>query len=1065
MAENLGDGSVFGELAPVRVGVVLPAGLRAVGIAGSSPDGGVINTALAMSCARVSLSCTFEGLLAPFESLEVRVRVEVLEGAVSSETVLGTVSGGGAASVSVGHHVVVGEGATGFGLEEFGLDAEEEGGGFQLQAGSHPFQVTGTFDFNEGPDTAGGEEADPAETPTHKPEVEVAALPKDIITRLPAGLIGSATAIPQCSLADFLKVVDGQENACPADTAIGVASATIHEPENIGTATFTEPVFNLEPYAGEPARFGFFIPLAVLPVVLDTALRDGPGEDYGVNVIASDTSETAGALSARVTFWGVPGDPRHDSSRGWGCLYESLGLGSHAPCQSPEMVRPPAFLTMPTSCTGPLSASVEMDSWAEPGRLLPFSASEALQALDGCGSLRFAPVFEAEPTTSFASSPSGLNVNIDFKDEGLTNASGVAESQLKATSVILPEGLTVNPSSGVGLGGCTTADYQKETVESPPGAGCPEDSKLGTVEVQTPLLSTPVHGSVYIAEPYENPFSEPGHPAGSLLAMYVVLKSPETGVLIKLAGKIEAGGQPGVSGLAPGQLRTTFENNPQLAFDHFNFHFREGQQAPLITPEGCSSYETQALLTPWADPTAVLADASSFTITRGLEGGACPSGGRFSPQIQAGTVNNDAGSYSAFQVHLTRTDADQEISQFTTDLPNGLTGNLTGIPYCSEESIQQARSMTGSQEQADPSCPAASELGNTLVGTGAGAVLAYTPGKIYMAGPYNGDPFSLVSITSAVVGPFDLGTVVIRFGLRIDPRTAQVSVDPDASEPIPTIIDGIVTHVRDIRVYITRPGFVLNATTCDPLAISSTLTSSQGMTATISSRYQTAACQTLKFTPTMTATATGHNSKLDGAALKFKIAYPPHPIGSQAWFEEVKVELPKQLPARLETLQRACLSTVFEHNPAACPPAATIGHAIVHTPILPVPLTGPVYFVSYGGAKFPEAVIVLQGDNVTVDLHGETYISHQNITSATFRNTPDVPFENIEVTLPQGRYSEFGVNLQPQGNYNLCGHKLTIPTLLKAQNATQKTQNTPITIQNCKPKPHKHHTKHHTTHK
>jgi hypothetical protein len=643
--------------------------------------------------------------------------------------------------------------------------------------------------------------------------------------------------------------------------------------------------------------------------------------------------------------------------------------------------------------------------------------------------LAFNPTIQVTPSTQNASSPSGLDVNLDFHDEGLTAGEGTAQSQLKDTTVTLPEGVTINPSAGVGLGGCTAADYAAETLTSAPGAGCPNDSKLGTVEVRTPLLSTPVDGSLFIAQPHENPF-------GSLVALYIVAKNPETGILIKLAGKV-------TPNPVTGRLVTTFENNPQLPFEHFNFHFREGSQAPLITPSACGTYTTQAKLTPWSDPAEAITDSSSFTIGKGFDGGACPASPPFHPQITAGTLNNSAGAFSPFYLHLTRTDAEQEISSFSTNLPAGLSGVLAGVPFCPEAGIAAARAKSGAQEQAEPSCPAASRLGHTLVGTGVGAVLAYTPGKLYLAGPFNGDPFSLVSVTSAVVGPFDLGTVVVRFGLRIDPHTAQVSVDPSASEPIPHIIQGIVTHVRDIRVYVDRPSFTLNPTSCNPLAISSTLASSLGQGATISSPFQASNCAALKFAPKFSVSTSGKTSKAAGASLTSKLSYPAGSLGSYANIARVKVDLPKQLPSRLTTLQKACTIAQFEANPAGCPAASIIGHATVATPLLPVPLTGPAYFVSHGGEAFPSLEIVLQGYGVTIDLLGQTFISKAGITSTTFKTLPDTPFNSFELTLPQGKFSALAAN------GNLCTSKLAMPTEFIAQNGAAIHQRTPISVTGC----------------
>ncbi len=1025
-AANLGDTDVDGSKTPVRIVDSLPAGLEAVSVEGEAGGPGTRNRG-PVKCSLKPLACTFEGTLPPYDLIEVRIGVLVKEDASSGDLNEASVSGGETPSASVRRPIKVSGVPTPFGVEDYELVNEEEGGVPDTQAGSHPFQQTTTLTLNQ---TA---------------EAQPAALAKDLHLQWPAGLIGNTTPFPRCTLATFLSINNRFEDLCSPQTAVGVAMISIAKAGVADMETFATPVFDLEPAVGEPARFGFVAPFT--PVVIDISVRNGG--DYGVTVSANNIPQIVGFLSSQVTVWGVPGDPRHDSARGWGCLAAARESKPTSPCPPLAESNPPAFLIMPTSCTGPLQTSVEADSWAAPGRFETFLPPEPLQALDGCNQLSFSPTIQAEPTTDRASAPSGLDVNLNFNDEGLTSAEGLAQSQLKNTVVTLPEGFTINPSAGVGLGGCTPADYTHETLTSSPGAGCPNDSKLGTVEIETPLLTQKIHGSLFIAEPHENPF-------GSLVAIYVVAKNPETGILIKLAGKV-------TPNPVTGQLVTTFENNPQLAFDHFNFHFREGQQAPLISPPACGTYTIQAGLTPWSEPATVLTDTSSFTITKGFDGGECPSGGGaggipFHPQIQSGTLNNNAGAFSPFYLHLTRTDAEQEISGFSTDLPEGLTGDLSGIPFCPEAGIALARTKTGAQEEAEPSCPTASQVGHTLVGTGVGAVLAYVPGKIYLAGPYNGDPFSLVSVTSAKVGPFDLGTVVLRFALKIDPYTAKVSVDPTASEPIPTIIDGIVTHVRDIRVYIDKQNFTLNPTSCNPMSISSTLTSNLGQSATIISPFQAASCKNLQFAPKFVVSTQAKTSKANGASLHVKLTYPTGALGNQANIARVKVDLPKQLPSRLTTLQKACTAAQFNTNPAGCPSASIIGHAKAITPLIPVPLEGPAYFVSHGGEAFPSLIMVLQGYGVTIDLVGTTFISKAGITSSTFKTVPDQPVGNFELTLPEGKYSA----LTALGD--LCKTKLAMPTAFLAQNGLEIHQSTKISTTGC-PKHKTKHTKNTTKHK
>ncbi len=444
--------------------------------------------------------------------------------------------------------------------------------------------------------------------------------------------------------------------------------------------------------------------------------------------------------------------------------------------------------------------------------------------------------------------------------------------------------------------------------------------------------------------------------------------------------------------------------------------------------------------------------SDSFNVTQGVHEGTCPSGGipPFHPQVISGTENNAGGSYSPFYLRIDREDGEQEITRFSTTLPPGLTGNLTGIPFCPDADIEASKNVTGAEEEANPSCPAASEIGHTIVEAGVGTVLAQTPGKIYLAGPYHGAPLSIVSITSAKVGPFDLGTVVIRFALDINPSTAQVEVSANGSDPIPHIIKGIVVHVRNIRVYMSRPNFIVDPTNCTPLSISNTIDGAgvdlanpaDQVPVTVSTPFTAANCSSLAFKPGFSVSTSAKASRLNGESLTVKLTMPGT-IGSNSNIHLVKVELPKDLPSRLTTLRKACLASVFEANPADCPPASIIGHAKAITPILPVPLEGPAYFVSHGGEAFPSLIVVLQGYGFTIDLVGTTFISKQGVTSSTFKTVPDQPVTSFELTLPEGPYSA----LASLGNP--CKNKLTMPTEFIAQNGATIDQSTKIAVAGC----------------
>jgi hypothetical protein len=621
-----------------------------------------------------------------------------------------------------------------FGPKELDFTFTSRDGSPEQQAGSHPYALTTTLMLNTEADAALGYEV---------PQGAIRSLNISV----PAGLVGDLTAVPRCPSADFESQGAPAGGHCTASTVLGTATSFIETP----STSYTKPVYNLAPPPGVVAEIGFWTEL--VPFKVDFVLNPNP--PYNVIARPVDIPQVVQVYGTRVTLWGVPASPEHDSER------DCVG-----PC---PVNSPKPFLTLPTSCTGPLVTTFQGESWEGESfeqTIYSHDSSDPPSSLGltGCDRLAFHPTIDAQPTTKSAQSPTGLDFGLDVKDEGLTSPTGIAQSDIKKVVVALPEAMTVNSALAEGLSACSEADLVRETIGSEPDEGCPSESKIGTVEVETPLLAKTLKGSLYLASPYANQF-------GSLLALYVVIKDPETGILIKLPGKVEP--NP-----VTGQLVSVFEDLPQLPLSHFRLSFRQGQRSPLATPNLCGTYTTTADLTPWANPSKVLHDTSTFQITSGVGGGPCPSDGLtpFHPGLTVGTVNNNASSYSPMDIRITRNDGEQEITGFSTQLPPGLTANLNGVPFCPEADIATARTKTGAAEESEPSCPAASQVGHTLVGVGVGSVLAYTPGKLYFAGPFEGAPFSVVAITSAKVGPFDLGTVVVRLPLQLDPYTATVSI-------------------------------------------------------------------------------------------------------------------------------------------------------------------------------------------------------------------------------------------------------------------------------------------------
>jgi hypothetical protein len=800
-----------------------------------------------------------------------------------------------------------------------------------------------------------------------------------------------------------------------------------------------------------PAEFGFNV--AGLGIVAHIVGQVRTGLDYGLSAEVASIIQRGGVRGSKLTLWGNPTDVSHDAERGH-CrnnAREAVEIEAHeiaegkiaeGICAVPRTKKP--LLTMPGSCTGsPLLATMHADSWQEPQRLVEPAPAEA-PAVTGCERLDFRPTISLQPDTATADSPSGLAVDLKVPQE--EHFGGLAEANLKNAVVTLPPGLTVNPAEANGLVACPESGGEGFDLHAPGPAHCPEASKIGSVEVETPLLEHTMKGWVYLAQQNANPF-------GSLLAIYVVVEG--SGAVIKLAGHLELG-EPGASnGLQPGQLRTTFDETPQLPFSDFKLKFFGGPRAPLLTPSACGTFQTTSVLTPWSGNVSATL-SSPFTITTGC-------GGSFAPSFTAGTTNNQAGGTGPLSVTFSRQDGEQRLAGVTLHMPPGLIGKIAGIPLCGEA---QANAGT---------CSSASQIGTATAGVGAGPSPFYVPepgqpaNPVYLTGPYKGAPFGLSIVTHAIAGPFDLGNVIVRAAITVDPQTAQITV---TSDPLPTILKGIPLDVRTVNVTVDRPGFMTNPTNCEPFALAGTITSTQGGAAGVSSHFQAANCANLPFKPGFSATTAG-NGNFKGASLDVKIAQKPGEVA----IHKVDTQLPLALPSRLVTLQKACTEAQFAANPAGCPSASNVGTATVTTPVLNVPLTGPAYLVSHGGAAFPDLDIILQGEGVTIVLTGNTDIK-KGITYARFDTVPDAPITSFELNLPGGPGALLAATKNPCAPTKTVtvtkhvtrrsrGHvkhmtvkvkkaiaePLLMPTTITGQNGAVVTQATRIAVTGCITKP------------
>jgi hypothetical protein len=891
-----------------------------------------------------------------------------------------------------------------FGLKGLGFGFEEEDGSPATQAGSHPFVLTTDLETETILDPKLGEVPDGSL--------------KDLRIEFPAGMVGNPTAVPPCSSADFAHIVNGGPS-CSAASAIGVAEVNIaigYQPPKV----FTIAIYNIAPPLGTAAKIGF-VALGN-PVTAELSVNSNP--PYNVVAKLTNTPQAVRFYGSTVRIWGNPASPVHDGERG-----VCATAGGVCEVSLPEK----PFLTVPRSCTGPLQALFSVDSWQLPGVEVSYPV-EGKETMSGCSKIGFGPQVGSQPTSHSADSASGLDFDLDVEDPGLTAPGGIAKSDIKKTVVTLPEGVTVNPSVAEGLATCSEAQLAEATPFSEPGEGCPQASKVGEVEVETPLLEGKLlKGSVYVATQEANPF-------GSLLAIYMVIQDPELGILVRLPGRVDPDPRSG-------RLVTTFGEAPfeipQFPFSHFRFHFREGPRAPLVTPQTCGTYQAAVDFTPWANPSSTYHTTASFVIDHGVGGGPCPIGSPpFSPAFEAGSIDNTAGAYSPFYMRLTRRDGEQEITRFNSVLPPGVSGKIAGLGRCPETGISAARQKSGRTELAFPSCPESSLIGRTLAGAGVGGSLTYVPGRIYLAGPFGGDPLSIVAITPAVAGPFDAGTVVVREALTVNPVTAEVEVDGAASEPIPHILKGIPLSLRDLRIYVDRPEFTRNPTNCKELSAKATLfgagsdlfSAADDLPAALSIRYQAADCASLGFKPRLSIRLAGGTRR--GQYPQLTAVARPRP--GDANISDAVVTFPHSEFVAQEHIVTVCTRVQFTAH--ECPKGSIYGHARAVTPLLDEPLEGPVYLRS-SNHPLPDLVASLHG-LVNIELDGRIDSVGGRLRSS-FEGVPDQPVSSFTLKMRGGKKGLI-VNSR-----SLCSHRGRASVRLRGQNGRRSDFGLALKVPGC----------------
>ncbi|HET8861793.1 MAG TPA: hypothetical protein VFM94_00910 [Solirubrobacterales bacterium] len=818
---------------------------------------------------------------------------------------------------------------------------------------------------------------------------------RQIVVEVPPGVVGNALALPELCPT----VEDVRSANCPPGSVIGgieILLTGFPSPVKV-------PIYAIEPEFGTPAQFAFADPAANL-YTFSPRLR--PDDGYAIDFELAPAPKV-GFQEATVTLCDFGGNKSGSSFTG---------------CKTKDEVgaNPKPLFTNPTRCGVELVTRARLNSWEDPTFISapPFKNAK----ITGCGAVPFEPQMSFDPSSREADSPTGMDIELSMPTDGLEDSSGISQSNLRQATIAFPRGMAVNPSAGQGLAACSAAQIKLGTNDP---IECPESSRIGSVEIQTPLIEDTLEGSVYVARQ--------GEVQGSLVGFYLVFDSPENGILIKMPAKVTP--DPGT-----GQLTATVSESPQAPFSAVRMHFPAGPRATLLTPPTCGTYEIKATLVPWSGGKSV-PQTSSFKVDRGPGGGPCPSDA-LAPKLRAGTSNPTAAQTGAFTLQLSRDDGSQRFKALDIDMPPGLSAYLKGVPYCPDAVLDAISPALGTgQAQIDnPSCPAASLVGSAIAGAGAGPDPFYArDGRAYLAGPYRGAPLSIAVVAPAVAGPLDLGNVVVRNAVFLDPETAQASI---VSDPIPTILHGLLLDIRDIQVAIDRPNFILNPTNCEPASVAAEVSGEGGAKASASDRFQVGGCESLAFKPKLSIRLFGGTKRGGHPALEGVLEAAP----GEANISGASVAIP-----RSEFLDQAHIRTIctrVQFAAKACPKGSIYGHATATTPLLDYPVSGPVYLRS-SDHKLPDLVVALRGpDHQPIEAVVVGRVdSIKGQIRTTFESAPDVPLTKFVLNMQGGKK---GLLINSRG---ICAQTNRATVRLEGHNGMSAESRPPVKSNKCGRKP------------
>jgi hypothetical protein len=827
---------------------------------------------------------------------------------------------------------------------------------------------------------------------------------KEALVQTPAGFIGYPTAVPACTTAVFAL------DACPADSQIGVVEAGVELQEGCLNAPetcegvgagFELPLYNLTPAPDQAALAGFKAPFFDYPTYTEFHARTD--SDFGLDARVAGISSTFPIRTYNQTLWGVPASPVHDPHR-YEFIVQGFPIGAGIASSQPE--RP--FLSSPTVCSGPLESTFTNKAYDGVFSSKTISWPE----VTGCDILGFDPSLAALPSTTEADTAAGVDIQLQVPQPQSPVAP--SDSQIRHLKVTFPEGFSINPSAADGKVACSDLEARFGTTEE---AQCPQFSKVGTLILTTPQLPVQLPGSIYLAEP------RPGNP------YRLFLTADGQGTHIKLYGYSRLNSETG-------RVEFIMEDLPQSPFTEFDMHFFGSERALFATPTRCGTYSVNSTFTPWNDQLPDQESSQLFEVTTGPGKSGCPGAQRpLEPGFRAVGQGNGAGLHSPFSVQINRPDGDQELDAVTVKTPPGFSATIKGVPYCSEAALAQAAGKTGVQELTSPSCSPASQIGTSTTGSGAGTYRLYSPGKIYLAGPYKGAPLSLAIITPAVSGPYDLGNTVVRTALEVDPETAQITA---VSDPLPRILDGIPLRIRSLQLELDRKGFTLNPTNCDPLKVEGTVRGSEGGSSSHVNHFQVGNCGTLDYRPRLSLNLTGGLGRLGHPAIHAVLKAS----ANEANTSRVSVALPKGELLDQSHINNVCTRVQFAAS--QCPSGSVLGTAEAKTPLLDAPLKGNVYLRSSPGGGLPNLVVDLKGQ-IDVVLVGKIDTVNKGALRTTFTGVPDAPIEEFRLDLVGGKKGLI------QNSRPICNRKLRASVKMVGQNAARHNAR-PLLKSACKGK-------------